>query len=395
MSTHNNYALRNGSFTRFVWAQPTKDQGYWKQDGHVTGISSSSQASYKNGSAIQTSHGLKYVTPYPYSRFVIEYGSCTSYERENPAMTNTPRPLSKNYWVSAYQPRYDVLRSNEDLLQSALSKFDSDGASTNAEMLAKDLTDASRLVTEYAERMLSACKYIKKGRWAKAYRAFNARRGSLRNSRQAIADHWLAFQWGIKPSMDAIVNAYNLATDSDEKRTFRVRTSASTKETCYRTVENWPKEARTVTVGGRTRRMMVSRHFHDMSARDFAALWNNPIVPFWDAVPWSFLVDWFIPIGDYLTQFGYYTNALTPPIIDGCNSYKLETTLKGRIEDVSRYTIITTEFSGFYDMQFRRTVDSSVHAKYAFSDIIDKSAFGITKSRAINMMALLASKLGK
>lgn len=395
MSTRNNFTLRGGSFTGFRWIQSTETYGYWDQTSDVTAISSfSTNASYTKGSATQTSHGRKYVTPYPYSRYVIKYGSCTEYQQSNKATTGNSRPQTKSVWVSSYQPSYYVTVSNKNLLQSALSNFDSDGANTNAEMLAKDLTDATRLVTEYAERMLSACKYIKKGRWSKAYRAFNARRGSLRNSRQAIADHWLAFQWGVKPSLDAIVNAYNLATDTDEKRTFRVRESASTKESCYLNVENWPNETYRVTIGEQKRRMTVSRHFRDMSAGDFAALWNNPIVPFWDAVPWSFLVDWFIPIGDYLTQFGYYTNALKPPEISGCNSYKIELSLKGNITRVSWPSIIKTEFSGFEMMQFIRTVDSSVHAKYAFSDIIDKSAFGITKSRAINMMALLASKLG-
>ena len=37
-----------------------------------------------------------------------------------------------------------------------------------------------------------------------------------------------------------------------------------------------------------------------------AAQWNlgnNPLLTAWELVPYSFVVDWFIPIGDFLSQF--------------------------------------------------------------------------------------------
>lgn len=45
----------------------------------------------------------------------------------------------------------------------------------------------------------------------------------------------------------------------------------------------------------------------ESSALRQAAQWNlgiNPLLTAWELVPYSFVVDWFIPIGDFIGQFG-------------------------------------------------------------------------------------------
>lgn len=64
------------------------------------------------------------------------------------------------------------------------------------------------------------------------------------------------------------------------------------------------------------------RAMPDLVLREPAALGlTNPLVPLWEVLPWSFVVDWFLPVGNYLEQL---TAAHGWNFYDGCLSVKGE-----------------------------------------------------------------------
>lgn len=274
-----------------------------------------------------------------------------------------------------------------DLKQSALTSLDAE-ASSNMEMLTKDLIDSGKLATEYFERTLRAIPYLKRGQFAKAWKHFNMRKGKLRSSRKAISDHWLAYQWGVKPALDAIIEAYNQATDDDLKRSFRVIKRASSSTDFVNPVN--PNAGVIQPANGTCyRSVWLYRYFTDVSYKDFKALWNNPVVPTWDAIPYSFLVDWFLPIGDYLRQFGWVGSFMNSRMIRGHNSY---------VEQVEIYPAVKRKcWLQSRDpcnwKSFRRELDSSIHSTLSMSDVVKQSKLGISAARLLNLAALVNQKL--
>lgn len=347
-------------------------------------------ASYQKGKPLRTDRGIYYIIPNPYG-MTTEKGAHA--ERITYARFDG-RPEGRTVMNGTFIPSItsDDPMSWSSLLTEAIARLDSEGADLNSEMLTKDLFDASNLVIEYGQRLLASLRYLKKGKFAKAYKAFNKRQGQLRNSRQAIADHWLAFQWGVKPSMDAIVNAFNLATSSEERSTFVVRTSVHRRTKLYVWAQDYPHLSFKAEVGNQVMAYYLTRQFVDTSYKSFAAAWNNPIEPAWDAVPYSFLIDWFIPIGDYLKQFGYY-QSVNPPVVRGSDAQVLEKYVNSGYTSNEQYFRVTTSLTSPYrKYSFTRILDARIHATYTLAAIVDRSEFGITKSRAVNLMALLASK---
>lgn len=273
----------------------------------------------------------------------------------------------------------------DELTQSALTSLDSE-ASSNMEMLTKDLIDSGKLATEYFERTLRAVPYLKRGQFAKAWKHFNMRKGKLQSSRKAISDHWLAYQWGVKPALDAIIEAYNQATDDDLKRSFRIIKRASSTTSFVDPIKSGVIQPANGTC---FRSVWLYRYFTDVSYKDFKALWNNPVVPTWDAIPYSFLVDWFLPVGDYLRQFGWVGSFMNSRMIKGHNSYVEQVEI---YPAVKRYVWLQSRDPCNWK-SFNRKLDSSIHSTLSMSDVVERSEFGISAARLLNLAALVNQKL--
>lgn len=342
------------------------------------------------------SSGYKYITPYTYYRrsYKQPSGESTQYGRSslNGSFGPVYKKTGNNYFTHIATGRYpDKPLSSDQLEQRALANLDSRGDSTNMEMLTKDLVDAMHLTSEYSGRLLRAIPHLKKGRFSKAWKAFNSRNGRLQSNRKIISNEWLAFQWGVKPSIDAVINAYELATDSNEKRTIRI-TSVAGEQNAY--AYYYTSKVGHEQVGVREQSMKIIRYFPNISYRDFASLWNNPATPTWDAIPYSFLLDWFMPIGSYLKQFSYFNDHQYN--ISGVNCYRSNLRYSFNVSylDTGRYHKYIIKSDEGFDNIFSRSLSSRIHASYTLGDIVDQSSFGLTRSRTLNLIALCNQKLG-
>lgn len=374
-STNNSWDLRNsGSWPRFPAGYKT----------HTLGLPT------------VTRNGYKFITPYAYYRrsYKEPSGEAIYYYR-----SSRSRPFEPNYWYTGNNyyrhiatGRYpDTPLSPNQLEQKALADLDSRGDSTNMEMLTKDLVDAMHLTSEYSGRLLRAIPHLKKGQFSKAWKAFNSRNGRLQSNRKVISNEWLAFQWGVKPSIEAVINAYNLATDSDEKRSFRI-TSTAGEQNAY--AFYYISRTDYVQVGAREQSMKIIRYFRNMSNKDFASLWNNPATPAWDAIPYSFLLDWFTPIGSYLKQFSYFNDHSYD--ISGVNCYRSNLRYQFNVSYLTTgedSKVVMKSDEGFENI-FSRSLSSRIHASYTLGDLVDQSSFGLTRGRTLNLIALCNQKLG-
>lgn len=121
-----------------------------------------------------------------------------------------------------------------------------------------------------------------------------------------------------------------------------------------------------------------------------AAQWNlasNPLLTAWEKVPYSFVVDWFIPIGDFIAQYSA-TDGLS--FISGTTSYYQEyTTLQEVVSTVSHGSLLAECYTTFRQdgISTRRLVLTESPIGFPVA------SWGLSQKRAVNALALITQRM--
>jgi hypothetical protein len=155
---------------------------------------------------------------------------------------------------------------------------------------------------------------------------------------------------------------------------------------------NWNLNIQTTT---RFRlRYKVQDHFHAfMSQSGF----TNPVSLAWELLPFSFVVDWFLPIGPYLESLDSWGGLI---LLDGC-----ETTFSRGSMDYSRYYVGQSWPDGIFnpDLSWKQTGSlGEDHILLNRSSLSDFPSLGFptfknpfTLGHTLNGLALLKSAFGR
>lgn len=173
------------------------------------------------------------------------------------------------------------------------------------------------LIASTAKRLAAAMIALKRGQFrnaAKALGATTSRRMTSRfnrlnaqNPRQAVANGWLELQYGWKPLLQDI---YGSAEWLANKQSREIRRYVSSKH--HADLVDF-----TITpLGGNYRSdfhltrdtsfdfkgiVYFSTSGSQLASAKEAGL-TNPALLAWELMPWSFVVDWFIPVGTFLSN---------------------------------------------------------------------------------------------
>lgn len=198
----------------------------------------------------------------------------------------------------------------------ALRKLIEQAESSIEGNLAQDIVQigqTTRLITNTCKRLVGAVSALKRGNipgavqqlWSGHMPRYHGKGPSIGKS---TASNWLELQYGWKPliqdvraSMEAL-KRLNTAQTSVVKRV-----TASAKATLQYSVPiqvnvEASKRAGSHNLAVQTRAKYVLRYKIDDKLTAFLAQtgFTNPINLGWEILPFSFVVDWFIPIGPYL-----------------------------------------------------------------------------------------------
>lgn len=166
--------------------------------------------------------------------------------------------------------------------------------------------ESVRMITSAATRIVKSYRALRHGEVYSAVRyltgSSNPKRGTRIKSSNALADNWLELQYGWKPLLSDIKSAAEmLASQIEVPRVKRYVATVSEKhdltQPAFGVVFPDAKSS--------TSRRITAYIASDPATLPVLSGILDPELVAWELVPFSFVVDWVIPVGDYLTALGF------------------------------------------------------------------------------------------
>lgn len=294
----------------------------------------------------------------PYFRYVEQYTPLTNGETVEPGARQT----AYNTFPMPYAAMMDrhvlggwnrgVSHDDNDLAQAETGALNQlgEGKAELGTMLAESVKTVN-LLADRASDLAWLLLFAKRKQWKAIPRQFRISRKSLTNGSSA-ADFWLEYQYGWRPLCADIATLQRLVNDKIEEP---LLLSAQRTVGSSRTMTSFPPEAHIPTgyqVGGlisQSTRVILKAQIDRAGLR--AAQQHgvvNPLTIGWELVPYSFVVDWFVPVGNTLSALTA-TAGLT--FVDGCKTVRGEldaTVFSGSASAKwDAFSVHRTPYSGF------------------------------------------------
>jgi len=213
-----------------------------------------------------------------------------------------------------------VAAMNRKLINDLLLKIKDQ--KVNLMQAAAERAQTARTIAEAATAIAKSLAALKQGNFVKAANALGLHGRQVRrqdnrnyyNQQQSIAKGWLALQYGWKPLVNDIYGAAQTLAELNIKspvekvvkqRTINHSDTASGRESNgFFTYQD--SEQSTLTI-----RYVCSFTLSNAPLKTLSELGiTNPALIAWELLPWSFVIDWFLPIGDFVSACDA-TNGLT------------------------------------------------------------------------------------
>lgn len=271
---------------------------------------------------------------YSITRTKLNYPESYNFYQRSANPTDMYYQYLREVLFSRYNPYdyRDLAHIDNALYKAKARLFDSlKGEGTNIANIIAERKQTIQLVGDTIMRVVWVIKDLKRGDIASATRRlFGDSQHGQKIARKLrgkdIANQWIGLQYGWLPLLDDVYGLVNLTHKRTSSGVFVFRESAkswgysspgtlSSLQTTkngvqyYRPYEkqhNWVRQ-----------KYMIRARPNWTLAEPAALGLTNPLVPLWEVVPWSFVVDWFLPVGTYLEQL---TADHGWTFLDGCLS---------------------------------------------------------------------------
>lgn len=257
---------------------------------------------------------------------------------------------------SATHNAYAEFKALRKLIERAESGIEGNIAQDIAQ-----IGQTTRLITSTCKRLVKSVVALKKGNipgaiealWSGHMPRLNGRGPSLSKS---LASNWLELQYGWKPliqdvkaSMDALKRLNDVNSPSIRRVTGSARVRSNTETSIISTVGTGNRIG-SHFVSSDTKVKYVLRYKIDDRFKAFLAQtgFTNPINLVWEILPFSFVVDWFIPIGPYLETLSAWDGLV---FLDGSKTTFTRESVLSAVDASELFSGISYEHHGRYRRQ--------------------------------------------
>jgi len=233
--------------------------------------------------------------------------------------SNATNAIISSYTVS---PAWS---SNDDLKLIDKLRTRVAGSDFNAGIALGESHKTLELITSSATKIYQALRAVKRGdvvsaaNYLAGRRALGARRTdkSVRASRRTIQENWLQLQYGWRPLVDDVYNGAQFLAhqlNSPIQQTLRVSRELG-QAANFSGTAGWKYSKSNLMT-----RSSIKALIKEKNVPALAGL-QDPASVAWELVPYSFVADWFIPIGSYLSARGL-SQSLTGTFVTSTKSYE-------------------------------------------------------------------------
>lgn len=295
---------------------------------------------------------------------------------------STQSPNSDQWWNCSVMPT-SIFSTNDILtLQSRLSEAVK-GHSFNLAVSAAEGKKTVAMVTSAIQSIGGAIIDLKKGRFESAARRLGVNQRPSALSKNDVAGRWLELQYGWKPLISDVyesAKAYEALTNTS--RSSRVTVSMSRKGR----LETSASPANWTCKGTLDERWRIIYEMNEQMTASRSLGLMDPLSVAWELIPYSFVVDWFIPVGSYLDNLSNIPQLNGRFLTIKVRNYQ-GTALKGPNPFVTWIKYPVTNTSTFY---MERVVSGGLSVpKPAFESLPD----AMSPSRIWNALALVTQRL--
>lgn len=252
--------------------------------------------------------------------------------------------------------------------------------------LAKDLAEAASATARFFKSVPTSIRYLRKGNFAKAYTSL----AGSSTVRQSIPATYLQYQWAVRPLISELEELWEKLSPKNTPLFHISETSGmSDKKSGSMDYHIYDQTITTLYKQTANRSAKSVRYFRH-SILDSQGFHFNPLGAIWDGIPWSFLVDWFIPVSDVLKGMSYSI----PGCVAGFDNLRYE--LRTEVTGVYPYEVwvgnhrysyrLEWPESNFRDFEFKRIPNTSTSLNAAqINELLWGSPAGLTLKRLLNL----------
>lgn len=217
------------------------------------------------------------------------------------------------------------------------------------------LVESRKTISHLADTAVSLYRFIshaRKGRWGKAAKALGLDGKSVRSGK-SVGNRWLEYQYAWRPLMADIQGSMEEIQKGfqSEAQLF----SAVRNVTRAISPLDFPELTSTTEYGERlAKESLKAKVYFRVSDAELRKLTGigllNPLQVAWETVPFSFMVDWLLPVGDFLEALDA-VRGLT--FVAGSRTYRYETSYE--LQYRPSYSSGPIK-EGYYPLRVRGTV---------------------------------------
>lgn len=204
---------------------------------------------------------------------------------------------------------FSPVTANEDARLKARALSSLKNQQIDLAMAFASRRSTAELLASSAARLAKAFKQTRQRNFAGAARTLGVR-NSVRPGTKSASSGWLQLQFGWAPLMSDIYGAYNELTGNYPKDGELCVVRSSTRSaSAIDSTFLWGPWGSAYTRAKIKRRVIATRdikvsYWYKLNAEALHAASRNgltdPAVVAWDVLPFSFVVDWLLPVGQYL-----------------------------------------------------------------------------------------------